>query len=101
MILQIWEGEAGMAGSIALTIGMSRSAFTEALFNGAVQPEGIALTCVSDFSEGLDNVGERHRRILAGKLAGGECSTSSFFLAIDRGVPLVALPIFPARSFPH
>jgi 4,5-dihydroxyphthalate decarboxylase len=80
---------------------MARTPFMEALFNGSVQPEGISLTCQSEFTDGLDNVGERHKLILGGKLAGGECSTSSFYLAIDRGVPLVALPVFPARSFPQ
>src|SRR5919109_1453564 len=94
------EGVLAMSAPLELTLGLNRTPFTEALFTGEVQPDGIHLTCLSDFSQGLDNTGERHRQILAGKLDGGECSTSSFFLARDRGVPLVALPVFPARGFP-
>lgn len=87
--------------TLDLTIGLSRNPYAEALFEGVVQPKGIRLTCLSEFSEGLDNTGERHRQILGGQLAGGECSTSSFLLAKTRGVPLTAIPVFPARGFPH
>lgn len=90
-----------MAAPLDLTLGFARTPFTEAFFVGDVQPQGIRLTPLSEFSEGLDNTGERHRQILGGQLAGGECSTSSFFLARTRGVPLKAIPVFPARGFPH
>ena len=90
-----------MPSPLDLTLGFSRNPYREALFDGSVQPTGIRLTCLSDFGEGLDNTGARHRQILAGELAGGECSTSSFLLARTRGVPLTAIPVFPARGFPH
>lgn len=90
-----------MAEPIDLTLGFARTPFTEAFFAGEVQPQGVRLTSVSEFSKGLDNTGERHRQILSGQLVGGECSTSSFFLARTRGVPLKAIPVFPARGFPH
>lgn len=90
-----------MAKPLELTLGFNRTPYTEALFQGEVQPQGVHLTPTNEFSAGLDNTGERHRRILAGQLPGGECSTSSFLLARTRGVPLVAIPVFPARSFPH
>jgi 4,5-dihydroxyphthalate decarboxylase len=64
-----------------------------------VQAKGVSLTCRSEFVDSLDNTGMRHREILAGRLDGGECSTSSMFLAVTRGVSLVAIPVFPARSF--
>ena len=84
-----------------LTIGLTPNPYVQALVDGSVQPKGIHLTVETEFSEGLANVGERHRQILAGRVRGGECSTSSFLLARTRGVPLVALPVFLARSFPH
>lgn len=90
-----------MAKPLELTLGFNRTPYTEALFQGEVQFQGVHLTPTNDFSAGLDNTGERHRRILAGQLPGGECSTSSFLLARTRDVPLVAIPVFPARSFPH
>jgi len=90
-----------MAKPLELTIGTSRNPYAMALIDGTVQAKGINLTLQSEFSEGLDNTGARHREILGGRLAGGECSTSSFLLARTRGVPLTAIPVFPARGFPH
>jgi 4,5-dihydroxyphthalate decarboxylase len=82
-----------------LTLGLARTPFTEALFDGTVKARGINLTCREEFSQGLDNTGARHREIIAGTVPGGELSTSSFILARLRGVPLLALPVFPARGF--
>jgi 4,5-dihydroxyphthalate decarboxylase len=90
-----------MAGDLNLTIGTSGNPYAMALVDGSVQAKGINLTLQIEFSDGLDNTGARHREILAGRLAGGECSTSSFLLARTRGVALTAIPVFPARSFPH
>ena len=74
---------------------------TRALFDGSVRPEGIELHCRSEFGDGLDNTGARHRAILGGAIDGGECSTSSLILARLRGVSLRGLPVFPARQFRH
>src|SRR5215468_235285 len=82
-----------------LTIGLNPSPYTQALFDGSVRPEGIGLQLQSRFGEGLDNVGARHRAIIAGELDGGELSISSFILARLRGVPLRALPVFLSRRF--
>src|SRR5581483_6564055 len=90
-----------MSAPLDLSLFMARTPLTSALYDGTVQPKGVRLSVANDFSDGLDNTGERHRQILAGQLMGGECSTSSFLLARTRGVPLVALPVFLARSFPH
>ena len=51
------------------------------------------------FGEGLDNVGARHRAIIAGEVDGGELSISSFILARLRNLPLRALPVFLSRRF--
>jgi 4,5-dihydroxyphthalate decarboxylase len=84
---------------LPLTIGLNPSPYTQALFDGSVQPKGIELQLKFRFGEGLDNVGARHRAIIAGELDGGELSISSFILARLRGVPLRALPVFLSRRF--
>jgi 4,5-dihydroxyphthalate decarboxylase len=85
--------------ALPLTIGLNPSPYTEALFDKSVQPTGIELQLRSRFGEGLDNVGARHRAIIAGEVDGGELSISSFILARLRGVPLRALPVFLSRRF--
>jgi 4,5-dihydroxyphthalate decarboxylase len=85
--------------TVPLTIGLNPSPYTQALFDGSVRPAGIELHLKSRFGEGLDNVGARHRAILAGELDGGELSISSFILARLRGVPIRALPVFLSRRF--
>jgi 4,5-dihydroxyphthalate decarboxylase len=90
-----------VADSIKLTLGLAVTPRTRALFDGSVRPEGIELRCESQFGDGLDNTGARHRAILGGAIDGGECSTSSLILARMRGSPLRGLPIFPARQFRH
>ena len=90
-----------MVGSIKLTLGLAVTPRTRALFDGSVRPEGIELRCESQFGNGLDNTGARHRAILGGAIDGGEFSTSSLILARLRGVPLRGLPVFPARHFRH
>lgn len=84
---------------LPLTIGLTRSPYTEALFDGTVRPSGIDLTLRTEFGDGYDNVGARHRDIIAGKIDGGELSISSYILAHLRGVPLIALPVFLSRRF--
>ena len=90
-----------MAEPIKLTLGLAVTPRTRALFDSSVRPQGIELRCESQFGDGLDNTGARHRAILGGAIDGGECSTSSLILARLRGVPLRGLPIFPARQFRH
>jgi 4,5-dihydroxyphthalate decarboxylase len=85
--------------NLPLTIGLSASPYTQALFDGTVRPKEIELQLQTRFGEGLDNVGARHREIIAGKIDGGELSISSYILARLRGVPLVALPVFLSRRF--
>ena len=84
---------------LPLTIGLTPSPYTQALFDKSVRPAGIELDLQSRFGEGLDNVGARHRAIIAGELHGGELSISSFILARLRGVHLRALPVFLSRRF--
>jgi 4,5-dihydroxyphthalate decarboxylase len=90
-----------MADPIRVTLGLAVTPRTRALFDGVVRPEGIQLRCESQFGDGLDNTGARHRAILGGAIDGGECSTSSLILARMRGASLRGLPVFPARQFRH
>jgi len=90
-----------MVDSIKLTLGFAVTPRTRALFDGTVRPEGIELRCESQFGDGLDNTGARHRAILSGAIDGGECSTSSLILARMRGMSIRGLPVFPARQFRH
>jgi 4,5-dihydroxyphthalate decarboxylase len=85
--------------AVPLTIGLNPSPYTQALFDGSVRAQGIELTLQSRFGAGLDNVGARHRAIIAGEIDGGELSISSFILARLRGVALRALPVFLSRRF--
>ena len=85
--------------NLHLTIGMSASPYTQALFDGSVRAQGIELQLQTRFGDGLDNVGARHRAIIAGEIDGGEVSISSYILARLRGVPLIALPVFLSRRF--
>ena len=82
-----------------LHIGFNPAPNTQALLDRAVVPKGIDLKIQTRFAEGFDNVGARHRAIIAGELDGGELSLSSFILARLRGVPLRALPVFLSRRF--
>jgi hypothetical protein len=59
-----------MAESIKLSLGLAVTPRTRALFDRTVRPEGIQLRCESQFGEGLDNTGARHRAILGGAIDG-------------------------------
>jgi 4,5-dihydroxyphthalate decarboxylase len=87
--------------TLTLNLGFGRAPNTRGLFDGAVRLEGAALKLQSEFGAGLDNVGARHRKIIAGELDGGELSISSFILARRRGMRLRALPVFLSRKFRH
>jgi 4,5-dihydroxyphthalate decarboxylase len=41
----------------------------------------------------------RHERVLAGEFDVGELSCSSYLMARDRGLPYIAIPVFPRRLF--
>lgn len=86
---------------VSLTLGFNPAPNTQSLIDGSVRPKGVELRVQSQFGEGLDNVGARHRAIIKGEIDGGELSISSFILARLRGVKLRALPVFLSRRFRH
>ena len=85
--------------NVALTLGFNPAPNTQALIDGSVRPQGIELRVQTQFGDGFDNTGARHRSIIKGEIAGGELSISSFVLARHRGVNLKALPVFLSRRF--
>tara|TARA_B100000315_G_scaffold260695_1_gene324166 strand:+ start:2352 stop:3281 length:930 start_codon:yes stop_codon:yes gene_type:complete len=69
---------------------------TEALIHGTVRPEGIDPVIISTQS------GDRHFRMLRNwEFDVCELSMSSYLMAKDQGLPIVAIPVFPRRLFPH
>ncbi|MDP2644097.1 MAG: hypothetical protein Q8P24_04100 [Desulfobacterales bacterium] len=87
------------SANVALTLGLSTRPIHLPLIDGAVKPVGIDLTCITEFPEPFTVV--RHSRIMKGQLDGGEMSTSSFISSTERDRTLLALPVFPFRSFRH
>lgn len=87
------------AARVSMTIGLANRPSAMAVIDGTIQPEGIDLTCVTEFPEPSTIV--RHDQILDGKLDGGELSMSFYVEAKARGAPLVAIPVYPNRSFRH
>jgi len=87
--------------TLTLNLGFNRAPNTRGLFDGSVRVAGAELKLQSEFGAGLDNVGARHRKIIAGEFDGGELSISSYILARRRGMRLRALPVFLSRKFRH
>ncbi len=79
-----------------LSLGFMRRPRVRALQDGLVTLPDVELDIV-------DTLGstERHNRIRAGTLDGGEMSTSGLFRSRLRGEQLVALPVFIKRGFNH
>lgn len=84
---------------VPITFGLGRHTSVSALIDGKVKPEGVNLTCLTDFPE--PRVLVMFDKILSGELDGGELSMSFFTQNKLRGAPLVGLPVFPYRSFRH
>src|SRR5579884_1268399 len=85
---------------VALTLALEHYDRHLPFFDGTVVPEGVDLTVL--------NVGQvfpgrhganRHERILAGEFDAGELWLASYLMARDRGLPFIAIPVFPRRLF--
>ena len=82
---------------IHLTLACGDYEITRALMEGAVKPDGIDLTVVTD----IDST-TRHWRFLRNReFDVAEVSASSFLLAKDADHPFVGLPVFLHRRFRH
>ncbi|HVA15432.1 MAG TPA: hypothetical protein VNF99_19445 [Stellaceae bacterium] len=86
-----------MTHRIPLTLACGDYEIHRALKEGAVQPDGIDLTILTDMDSST-----RHWRFLRNREFDiAECSCSSYIIARDQGLPFRALPVFPHRRFRH
>lgn len=81
---------------LKLTMAIENYDRTGALIHGKVNPDGIDPIIISTQSS------ERHFRMLRNwEFDVCELSMSSYLMAKDQGLPIVAIPVFPRRLFPH
>jgi len=84
-----------------LTIALERYDRHFPFFDGTVKPpKGIELDVkqVGQSAPARDGV-DRHGRMLKGEFDVAEFSMSTYLMAIDRKLPITAVPIFPRRLF--
>jgi 4,5-dihydroxyphthalate decarboxylase len=85
---------------LPLTIALEHYDRHVPFFEGTVTPEGVDLTVLNVGQSAPGRHGlRRHERMLAGEFDVGELSCSSYLMARDRGLPYVAIPVFPRRLF--
>jgi len=82
---------------IHLTLACGDYEITRPLIEGAVKPDGINLTVLSD----IDSTTRHWRFLRHREFDAAEVSASSFILAKDAGHPVVGVPVFPHRRFRH
>lgn len=86
-----------MSKKIHLTLAAGDYESIRALKEGAVQPDGIELTVLTDM-----NSDERHWRMLRNKeFDVAELSMSNYLMAKYTGQPYTAIPVFLHRRFRH
>lgn len=86
-----------MSQRIPLTLACGDYEIHRGLKEGAVRPDGIDLTVLTDMDSST-----RHWRFLRNReFDVAECSASSYIIARDQGLPFRALPVFPHRRFRH
>jgi 4,5-dihydroxyphthalate decarboxylase len=82
---------------LALTLACGDYEIVRALKEGAVEPDGIDLTILTD----MDST-TRHWRFLRNRdFDVAETSGSSYIVARDQGAPFAAIPVFLHRRFRH
>jgi 4,5-dihydroxyphthalate decarboxylase len=82
---------------LQLTLACGDYEIVRALKDGAVQPEGIDLNVLT----GMDSTTRHWRFLRNGEFDAAEVSCSSYFVARDQGIPLLAIPVFLHRRFRH
>ena len=86
-----------MPKKIPLTLACGDYEIVRALKEGAVEPDGIELTLLTD----MDST-TRHWRFLRNRdFDVAETSCSSYVVARDQGMPITAIPVFLHRRFRH
>src|SRR5687768_18166397 len=89
-----------MAG-LKLTLALSHYDRHIPFFDGSAQAEGVNLVALEvGQSEPLKHGRDRHERMLQhGEFDICELSLSSYLIAKSRGMPFIAIPVFPRRLF--
>jgi len=88
-------------GTLPLTLALELYDRHVPFFEGAVKPKELDLTVihvgqVTPSRHGLN----RHERMIRDReFDAAEVSLSSYLMAVDRGLPLTAIPVFPRRLF--
>lgn len=86
-----------MATKIPLTLACGDYEIVRALKEGAVTPDGIDLTVLTD----MDSTTRHWRFLRNGDFDMAETSASSYIVARDQDRPFTALPVFLHRRFRH
>ena len=84
-----------------LTIALERYDRHVPFFDGTVTPrDGVSLKVFQVGQSHPARDGEdRHGRMLNGEFDAAEFSMSTYLMAIDRGLPITGVPVFPRRLF--
>jgi 4,5-dihydroxyphthalate decarboxylase len=82
---------------LPITLASGTYDITQPLINGLIDVEGVKLNVLADFI----SVDPIFRRMLNLEFEAAEMSTSHYLLARQRGIPIVAVPVFLNRLFPH
>ncbi|MFQ5936948.1 MAG: ABC transporter substrate-binding protein [Acidiferrobacterales bacterium] len=86
-----------MAAKLHLTLACGDYEIVRALKEGAVEPEGLELTVLTDM-----NSSTRHWKMIRDREFDiSELSMSSYLMAMDRGAAFTAIPVFLHRRFRH
>lgn len=86
-----------MSKKLRLTLAIGDYEIVRALKEGTVQPDGIELTILTE----MDST-TRHWRFLRNQdFDVAECSSSSYLVARDLGMPFEGIPVFLHRRFRH
>ena len=83
-------------GKLALTVALGDYDRTLALRTGMIQPDGVELNVLTLSPEEMFYRMGRFREFDA-----SEFSLSTYTVRRGRGEPLIAIPVFPSRSFRH
>ncbi len=68
---------------------------TRALWDGTIEPDGIELTVLTGDRDRIFHVDRRQECDVA------EFNVMNYMVALEAGVPITALPVFPHRRFRH
>jgi 4,5-dihydroxyphthalate decarboxylase len=86
-----------VASKLSLSLTCGDYEITRPLAEGLVEPDGIALTVLTDPASR-----DRHWRLARNAECDlGEFNACAYFMARERGHPYIALPIYPHRRFRH